>query len=43
MGGFVGNKIANKIAKSKLAPDENSKTVEEITFPPEQREEILNE
>ena len=35
--------MANKIAKSKLVPGENSKTVEEITFAPEQREEILND
>ena len=40
---IVENKISNKIAKSKLVPDENSKNVEEITIPPKQREEILNE
>ena len=42
-GEFVGNKIANKIVKQTPVPDKNSKNVEEIIIPPEQREEILNE
>ena len=33
----LGNKISNKIAKSKLVSDENSKNVEEITIPPKQK------
>ena len=41
-GEFVGNKIANKIVKQTPVPDKNSKNVEEIIIPPEQREEILN-
>ena len=42
-GKFIGNKIANKIEKPKLLPDENSRNVEEVIIPPEQREKILNE
>ena len=42
-GEFVGNKIANKIVKQTPVPDKNSKNVEEIIIPPEQREEILDE
>ena len=35
---FIGNKITNKIAKSKPVPD-----VEEIVIPPQKREEVSNE
>ena len=42
-GKFIGNKIANKIEKPKLLPDENSRNVEEVIIPPEKREKILNE
>ena len=34
------NKIANKIVKPKREPDENSRMVEEIIIPPNQKEEI---
>ena len=40
---LIGNKIAEKIVKTKPVPDENSRNVEEIVFPPEKRQEILNE
>ena len=40
---FIGNKIADKIAKSKHVIDENPRNVEEIIIPPEKTEEILNE
>ena len=39
---FIGNKIADKIVQPKPAPDVNSRNVEEVIIPPEQREEILN-
>ena len=42
IGRFVENKIVKKFAKSKLAPGANSKNVEKITIPPEQREEVLD-
>ena len=42
IGELIGTKIANKTVKPKLAPHENSRNVEEIIIPPEQREEILN-
>ena len=41
-GEFLGNKIDDKIVKPKPMPDENSRSVEELIIPPEQREEILN-
>ena len=41
-GEFIGNKIADKIVKPKLAPDENSRKVEEIVIPPQKRQTILN-
>ena len=40
---LIGNKIAEKIVKTKPVFDENSRNVEEIVFPPEKRQEILNE
>ena len=40
---FIGNKIADKIAKPKHVTDENPRNVEEIIIPPEKTEEILNE
>ena len=42
-GEFIENKIANKIVKPKAVPDDNSRNVEEIIIPSEQREEILKE
>ena len=33
-GGFIGNKIADKIVKPKLLTDKNSINVEEIVIPP---------
>ena len=50
-GEFIENKIADvlaklnndKIVKEKPVVDENSRNFEEITIPPEKREEILNE
>ena len=50
-GEFLGNKIADGVAKSKndkiVKPnheiDENPRNVEEIIIPSEKREEILNE
>ena len=42
-GEFLGNKIADKIVKPKPESDMNSRYVEEIVIPPEEREEILNE
>ena len=41
--GDIGNKIADKVVKSKHGIDENTRNVEEIIIPPEKREEILNE
>ena len=38
-GGFIGNRIADKIVK----PDEKSRNVEEIIIPPEKRDKILKE
>ena len=43
IGELLGNKIADKIAKPKPIPNENSKDVEAIIIPSEKREEILNE
>ena len=40
---FTGNKIADKIVKSKHVTDENPRNVEELIIPPEKREKILNE
>ena len=40
---FKGSNIADKILKSKLVSDENSRDIEEIVIPPEKREGILNE
>ena len=37
-GKFIGNKIVDKIVKSKPVPDENSRNVEEIVIPPEKRQ-----
>ena len=42
-GKFIGNRIADKIVKLKLVPDENPKNVEEIVIPLEKKKEILNE
>ena len=42
-GEFIGNKIAEKIVKSKHVIDENPRNIEEVIIPPEKREEILNE
>ena len=47
---FIGNKTEdavaqsndNKIVKTKPLIDTNSRNIEEITIPPEEREEILN-
>ena len=39
-GKFSENKIANKIVKPKREPDENSRMVEEIIIPPNQKEKI---
>ena len=39
----MGNKIANKIVKSKLLPEASTTYIEEIIVPPEQREKMLNE
>ena len=43
IGEFIGNKIADKIVKSKPVSDANSRNVEEIIIRPENGEEILNE
>ena len=37
-----GNKVANKIIKSKPVPDENLRNVAETLIPQEQRKEIFN-
>ena len=42
-GEFIGNKIAEKIVKSKHVIDENPRNVEEIIIAPEQKEEKFNE
>ena len=42
-GEFVGNKIADKIMKTKYVIDENARSAEKIIIPPEKIEEILNE
>ena len=42
-GEFIGNKIADKIVKTKPLSAEKSRNVEEIIIPPEKREGILNE
>ena len=42
-GEFIGNKIANKIVKTKHAIDGNPRNFIEIIIPPETREEILNQ
>ena len=39
----MGNKIADKIMKQKLAMDENSGNVKEIVILPEKMQEILYE
>ena len=39
---FIGNKIADKIVEPKLAPDINSRNVEEIDISSEKIEAILN-
>ena len=41
-GEFIGNKIVDKIVKTKPVIDENPRNVEEIIIPPEKREEISN-
>ena len=41
-GEFIGNKIADKVVKSKPVSGASSKNVEEIVIPPEKRQEILN-
>ena len=41
-GQFIGNKIADKIVKSKPVSDVNLTDVEENAIPPEKREETLN-
>ena len=41
-GEFIGNKIADEIAKTKPVSDEISKDVEKIIIPPKKRREILN-
>ena len=41
-GQFIGNKIAEKILKTKDVIDENPRNVEEIMIPPGRRGEILN-
>ena len=42
-GKFIGNKIAEKILKTKTLPAENSRNLEEIIIPAEKIEEIFNE
>ena len=42
-GELIGNKIAEKIMKTKLVSDENSRNVEEIVIPLAKRQEMLNE
>ena len=34
---FIGNKIASEIVKPRPVPDMNSRNVEEIVIPPEER------
>ena len=41
-GEFLGNKITGTISKPNNDNNEKQEPVEEITIPPEQREEILN-
>ena len=38
---ILGNKIADKIMKQKLAMDENSGNVKEIVIPPEKMQEMF--
>ena len=40
---MIGNKIAEKIVKPKSAPGVNSKNVEEVLIPSEEKQKILNE
>ena len=42
-GEFIGNKIADKIMKTKHVIDENARSAEKIIIPSEKIEEILNE
>ena len=42
-GEFMGNKVAEKILKAKLVLEVNSRDIEEIIIPPEEREKILME
>ena len=41
-GEFIGNKLADKIVKTKLLLAEHSRKVEEIIIPPETREKVLH-
>ena len=41
-GESIGNKLADKIVKPKLASDENSRNVEEIVIPPHKKQTILS-
>ena len=43
IGKILLNKTANKILKPNSVLDKNSRNVEEINIPPEQRAEILNQ
>ena len=42
-GELIGNKFVNKLVKPKPVPEENSRKVEEVIVPLQQRQEILNE
>ena len=42
-GEFMGSKVAEKILKAKLVLEANSRDIEEIIIPPEEREKILRE
>ena len=42
-GELTGNKIAEKIVKTKHVPAKNPRNVEGIIIPPEKRKEIFNE
>ena len=37
-GEFIGNKITDKILKTKPVPDENLRDAEDITIPPKKRQ-----
>ena len=41
-GEFIGNEIADKIVKQKSVTNGDTRNVEEIIIPPEEREEMLN-